>query len=370
MLHALPRLSSSALVATLAYGLATPAWAYAIVFYGHALAACCLLIALALATRIRAARTPRDEIWTGLGIGFAAGWAVVTEYPVVVAAVVIAAFALWEASRGGVARSVRVGVPLTISALTCASVLMVYHYEAFGSPFRVGYAFYDDPRTMKTGLLGIAVPQWQILSELLFGWYRGLAPTAPILFLAPLGFWRFYQGPTTRSLGIALAAAAGLGMLMMSGDVHWEGGWTYGPRYLAFVMGFLALAIAPVWHAGSRVTRALIIILLVAGVASSIVAVSTTVQPQGDQLHPMRDVLWPAFKNGDLSLNTQSILDLRPAESRESPRAAWNVGQKMGLHGLVSLVPLFAIWAAGAAAYAAVGRSRQAIDSHALSGEC
>ena len=59
-------------------------------------------------------------------------------------------------------------------------------------------------------------------------------------------------------------------------------------------------------------------------------------------------------------LNRQSFLDLRPSLAPDAPRAAWNLGQKMGLTGHASLLPLLAIWGVGAGAWALGGRADRA----------
>jgi hypothetical protein len=350
------RNEQTAMVVAVAYALGSPAWAYSVMFIGHALAVCCLLLAWCAASGIRESRTPRRDIGLALGAGLAAGWAVVTEYPVAVASVVLAGYVLAEAWPGGWTKRVRVAAALGVGALACAAVLMVYHQAAFGSPFRVGYEYYDNPATMKTGLLGINRPQWHILTELLWGWYRGLLPAAPVLVLAPVGLWLWWRRRETHAVAVSLTAAILAGLTLMSGDVHWEGGWAYGPRYIAFIMGFMFLGLAPVWTRSGRIGRAAMGILILVGVGTTLVAVSTTVQPMGDIMHPMRDYLWPAFKDGYLALNTQHIVEVRRAPWSSGRFAAWNGGQQLGLTGLASLLPLMAIWAACAVAYVRAGR--------------
>jgi hypothetical protein len=64
----------------------------------------------------------------------------------------------------------------------------------------------------------------------------------------------------------------------------------------------------------------------------------------------MRELLWPAFRDGDLSLNHQTFVHggASPDQMRgnQIPHAAWNLGEIAGLHGWASLVPLGLIWLA------------------------
>ena len=72
----------ASLFAATAYGLATPAWAYATLFMGHAETAGCLMLAFAAAIGLAQRRTRRDAaIAPRLAHGFSSGWAVVTEFP-------------------------------------------------------------------------------------------------------------------------------------------------------------------------------------------------------------------------------------------------------------------------------------------------
>ena len=66
----------------------------------------------------------------------------------------------------------------------------------------------------------------------------------------------------------------------------------------------------------------------------------------------MRELLWPAFRDGDLSLNPQTFVhnsaDVAHLRGGGDPHAAWNLGEIAGLHGLISLLPLVAVWAIAA----------------------
>jgi hypothetical protein len=342
---------AAAALAALAYGLGTPSWAYAIVFYGHTLSACCLMIALAAAVELRTPGSERRDAVLGLVVGLAAGWAVVTEYPSALPALALALLTLCFARAAGWPRALRVGGALGAGALACAAVLMAYNRAAFGSPFQLGYAYYVDPRVMRSGFFDITAPRLDVMAELLWGWYRGLLPVAPVLIAAPLGFWQLLRSRETRGVGLAVGTSVVAAFLLAAGDVFWNGGWAYGPRHMAYILGFFALGVAPVWTRGGHAVRAGLSALLLAGVASSLVAVSTTVEPPSEVLRPMRELMWPAFRDGDLSLNRQSVLDLRPSLSPDAPRAAWNLGQRLGLDGHASLLPLLAIWGVGAGAW-------------------
>ena len=54
---------------------------------------------------------------------------------------------------------------------------------------------------------------------------------------------------------------------------------------------------------------------------------------------PIAHMVWPAFWSGHVALNRESML-----LASEGKYGAFNLGQLMGLHGLVSLIPLLAMW--------------------------
>ena len=68
----------------------------------------------------------------------------------------------------------------------------------------------------------------------------------------------------------------------------------------------------------------------------------------------MAELLWPAFRDQDLSLNHQSFLEAGadPARLRGGTLGhdAWNLGEKLGLQGWASLAPLILVWGAVALA--------------------
>jgi hypothetical protein len=86
----------------------------------------------------------------------------------------------------------------------------------------------------------------------------------------------------------------------------------------------------------------------------TLIAVSTTPQPPSSFQARVRELLWPAFRDGDLSLNHQSFVDggANPdlLRGHKIPHASWNLGEIAGLRGLPSLLPLGAVWIAAGAA--------------------
>ena len=336
-------------VVALLFGLGTPFWAWASIFYGHTLAAACLLGAFLLAVHLGDAdRTGASCARHGLGIGLLIGWSVVSEFPTAIPGAVVVLFALWQARQGGSARLIRVATGVAVAGGACAVLLGAYHYAAFHDPFHVGYAS-EERDVLKNGFFGFTFPKPGVAAELLWGSYRGILRLAPVLLLVPIGWWlwaRQFRTCTTCRIGLAAGATFLVGFAMNASYEHWEGGWSLGPRHLGPVLGFAALALVPVWMKGGRVVRALVVAMALTGFAATLIGVSTTAQPPAPTYDaPMSQLLWPAFRSGHLSLNRQSFFESYPPgdiSNYDAPRAAWNLGEKIGLHGLPSLLPLAA----------------------------
>jgi hypothetical protein len=187
----------------------------------------------------------------------------------------------------------------------------------------------------------------------LLGAYRGLLPIAPLMALTPFGLALVarHDGAQRQLAVVTAAAVAVFYVLLNISYTYWEGGWFYGPRHLVPGLPFLALGLAPLWDRWRGWLRIVLLGGWVWGAGVNLVAVSTTVQPPSDIKAPVAELMWPAFRAGDLALNTQSFLDYLPTGAvHQDPghHAGWNLGQLVGLRGLASLIPLAVLWAVAA----------------------
>jgi hypothetical protein len=361
--------ASAAGVAAVVCGLGTPLWAYATLLYGHALAAGCLAAAVWGVVHLRDSERRMADGTIGLVIGAAAGWAVVTEFPSAIPSTLICAWLLWEIRGWERARAVRVIAAVAAGLTLAAAILLTYNWIAFGAPFHIAYSSEEGEfEAMKTGLFGIHWPQLDVLGEILLWRYRGLLPLAPVLILAPVGWWLWLRGAATRTLAVVSIATVVYYLVLTSGYAYWDGGWSYGSRHLGPALPFLALGLAPLWQRGGAIARAMILALALVGVGQSLVAVATTPQPPGGEAaprDPMREHLWPHFVAGDFPIGYQSVLERdAPGEPmselvrRGTPRASWNIGEKLGLRGHSELIPLLLVWIGAAIAWHRVGRGQ------------
>ncbi len=368
--------SGAALFAATAYGIASPAWAYATLFMGHGQTAGCLMIALVAADAL-GERTGRARLIPGWTIGLSGGWAVVTEFPAAIPAVFIGLLALdrvrradarlkpsrSEESVDGASADQRsakalaerqlrpVIARIAVGVAIAAVPLLVYNTLAFGSPFHLGYSSEEGFSEMQAGFFGITYPRLSTIRELLVGSYRGLLPLSPLMAAVPVGF--ALLGRKGRPGPALVGAGIGVYYLLLNASYfYWEGGWAFGPRQMAAALPFLALGLAPLWDLRRTTGRVLLLAGWIWGVGVTLVAVSTTPQPPGSLKAPVRELLWPAFRDGDLSLNPQTFVhnsvDANRLRGGVEPHAAWNLGELAGLHGLSSLLPLGILWAVAA----------------------
>jgi len=350
----------AALFAALTFAVATPIWTLATIFIGHAFAAALLVLAFAAAVRIGTDEPARD-VRLGAMVGVAAGWATVSEFPAAIPAMLLAALAAAHAVPLGRTRAIRILGALAAGAVLCAAVLMAYQYACFGSPFHLAYSSEIGYEGMQQGVFGVTVPKSVRLRRILFGEYRGLLPLAPALAVAPVGLalmtWMRLGTDASadilarrRRAAIVAAAIAVYFILLNASYTYWEGGWSYGPRHASPAIPFLCVGLAMLWAVSPAAIRAGLAALSLCGAAVTLIAVTTMPLPPANIRRPVQELLWPAFRDGDLALNTQTMasgsVDAN-FRAHHEPRAAFNLGMKMGLGGHASLLPLAVVWVVG-----------------------
>ncbi len=342
----------------MALGLATPVWAYSTLFWGHSLAAACLVFAFACALKLRVHAGFASDVFWGLALGVVAGWATVTEYPSAPASAVVAFLALALVWRDGMQRRLQVLLAIGAGALPCVVVLMLYQRAAFGSIFHPSYAYYPPGAFswMKNGYMGLTYPRIDVALKLLFGCRRGLLFSGPVLLAGPFGLRRLWKQTSSHAPAMAAALIAAYYFLFHASFFSWPAGWSYGPRYMSPGLPFLALGLAPLWDHAGRAWRIVLGALAAAGLGLTLMAVSVSAQPP-DEFHcPLREFYWPSFWAGSFSLNLGNVL-IPSEQGTNSVHGAFNLGEILGLHGLASLVPLLAVWALAAVLWMWIDRT-------------
>ncbi len=323
--------------------LGTPLWAYAGLFWAHAVVGACLVFAFSAALKLRDSLSPRADFLWALAVGLAAGWATVTEYPAAPASAMLALLALSQAwSRGSSARW-RVAAGVGLGAAICLGVLMAYLHAAFGA-FRPSYSYYD-PNSFsfmqQQGYLGLTYPHPDRLLKILFGCSRGLLFASPVLVAAPWGLWLRWNGKTYRAAAFTAAGIAGYYLLFNASFYWWKAGLSFGPRYAGACIPFVCIGLAVVWGRASAGWRRVLLGLGACSILLALMVVSTTSQLAMQDSCPIVHSTVPSFWSGQMAMNRESMLTAAESNGRYG---AFNLGQLVGLRGLASLIPLFLIW--------------------------
>jgi hypothetical protein len=337
--------ASGAAFPALAMSLGTPIWAYATLFWAHAVVGAFLLFGFAAALRLRDGTTPAAEFLWGLGVGLAAGWATVTEYPAAPAAVILACFALFQAWPRGRDARLRTAAGVGAGAFACVIVLMLYLHAAFGSIFRPSYTYYD-PNSftfMHRGYLGLTYPHVDVLLKLFFSCRRGLFFAAPVAAAAPVGLAFLWKNNSTRAAAVVASAVAAYYFLFNASFYEWRAGLSYGPRYAGACIPLLCVGLAAAFTRSTPAWRKVLVALAIWSVFSALMVISTASQLSEEDNCPIFHSAWPAFWSGQVPLNNGSgpiFAEAFPSGSYP----AFNLGRLLGLRGLFSLIPLFVMW--------------------------
>lgn len=210
-----------------AIGLGTMVWRYSTQVFAHVPAAAALMAAMVLAVKLIDGGSRR----LAAALGFALGCAVAIDYPTALPAAAITIVVLVSRGRrapGDVAA-------LAAGAALPVTLLALYQWRAFGSPFSPSYHFdrHVYARSFGTAYSEPVTNVWRLL----FDGRRGLVPWNPLLVLAPFGIVSLWR---TGRRYAALVLAAAVPLLLVQGMYReWFGGGTQDSRFLITVIPIL-----------------------------------------------------------------------------------------------------------------------------------
>jgi hypothetical protein len=224
----------------------------------------------------------------------------------------------------------------------------VYHTVVFGGPLTVGYDSSPDGAREGGMVLGITLPSLRVLGKVLFAGNRGLLHHFPWLALALPGAIALTASRARRAEGLSLlglmAASLWFNSSLTSTPGDWMGGTGVGTRHLVPYLPFYVLALAGLaaplrqWVRSPAVRAAAVAVFVCfVAVSSARMLVATAVRPEAPNVDdPFGDYLTPLWRAGQVGVNP---LPMHNGPTRDEPQA-WNLGQKMGLEGRASLLPL------------------------------
>lgn len=193
--------------------------------------------------------------------GMCAGAAVLVEYPLGIAAALVALYV----GREGLRPVLR----YAIGVAPAAAVLGAYNWLAFESPFRLSYQYLDNVFAYDhaRGLIGITVPSLEELRAVIiggtgFGYSQGLLITSPILIVAVAGLVALWARGFRAEAAVCLAAGAIYLVATAGVEGSSYGGLSPGPRYFVPALGLVLLGLPEAFRRWPRLSVGLAILTL------------------------------------------------------------------------------------------------------------
>ena len=302
---------------------------YASQLWAHTTAAAFVIFSLVMAL----AKDRRSLFFSGVAIGCA----VLCDYLIALLVPAILLLVLLRGWRGGLYFCLG-GIPLAL-------LLGYYHYLCFGSPlaFPTDFTnpeFIDEGHVM--GLFGAL--SLENLWQLTFGRMRGMFYAMPLLFLTPIGLFRWWRREP-RDPWLWLCLYSIVVFLFVNASFNgWHAGATVCARYQIAVMPFWILPLKELIDREWMRKLALVLATLsfshmLMTNAVSPIAPDVKGKPNPD---PFTEWVYPHFFKGEFA-NYKFPIRLQQLETnyRAYMRdTTFNLGQRMGLGGVGSLIPL------------------------------
>ncbi len=342
-------------IVSLLVGMGTPLFGFSTLLFAHVPSAFLLLASFLHL---------RDRSGAGAQItsGLLAGLAGMTNY---LAIPVVVLFAVRAALRSGGVRLSPAGRFLA-GASTPLLLLSFYQKVSFGgfftTPLDTMNPAFVSQRALFLGV--IELPSLEALIGITISPYRGLFFVSPFLVLTLAGLVAMLRDRERRvdSMTVLLTILMFVGFNTTFNG--WDGGFSFGPRYLIPIIPFLGIAAL---HAIHRLLP-LWIVLGVISIANNFAATAVDPQPSASVPHPLRDYLYPLLLKGSFdpempmvsrwsselyhghtSVNRQTMTEIVPflkfrPGSSQSEWASFNLGETVFRPGQPwSLVPI-ALW--------------------------
>ncbi len=231
--------------------------------------------------------------------GFCCGLAIASEYTAAVAAAGVLALAIRHGLKNGMI--------IACAALLPLSLIPAYNWICFGGPFAFGYhnLALEQFQEMNKGLFGIGFPpKPSAIYLILFSPQRGLFFWTPFFLMAPFGLFRLLRtAPNIFWISLSVILAQ---IILISGYFMPGGGDALGPRHLASILPFIAIAAAMQLQVAPRLGHYLgFCSLLFTGLGTLVNAM-----PPISYEDPLFDYFIPQLTKCDITYNLGEYLGL------------------------------------------------------------
>ncbi|WP_205884360.1 hypothetical protein, partial [Pseudomonas koreensis] len=180
-----------------------------------------------------------------------AGCAPLVDYQAAFAGVPVAVYLVWKLLAAP-PRDVRGLIYAAAGAAVPVSLLLFYHWRAFGDPLKTGYDFSQTfAHFHQQGFLGMTELRWEAFVGSTVTADNGLVFLSPMLLLALPGWIVMARRGLPAHVAIT-AAVVGIYLLFISSINFWRGGWQMGPRYITAMLPFAMVPVAGALDAASR----------------------------------------------------------------------------------------------------------------------
>jgi|GEM_PF-598176 len=227
-LFALERITSGAspviIVMLTFYG--TFLFSYAGTYTGHILAAFLALTAYILVKR-------KEYLFSGVMLGLA----VATEYPLGIL------IPLWIIVIFANEKKISKSLLFIAGIMPGLLIVLFYNYHLTGSFFQTAYSYEVNQHKQNAHDIGLYFPKISVLLKLIFSTYRGILYYTPVLLFVLWYALKYGYQNIAKNTGDKMEYVKAwlknywlittvLYLLFYSAYYEWDGGWSFGPRYL------------------------------------------------------------------------------------------------------------------------------------------
>jgi hypothetical protein len=253
-----------AIALSFVFGLFTLAWPYSSTYFAQPLVGLLLLVSFLILRTYASGSCPPYAV-----AGLLLGWASFTRLDAVPLAAMMCIYALSSlvCRRTPLKRTLLLFAFLSFPIVLAIMAYGILSTVRTGNAFQLGYSGE-----------GWTTPMWTGLYGLLFSPGRGIVFYSPLVILAILGLPKLWQRGWRADVGL-IGGLAIVQLGIYSSWHAWEGGWSWGPRFLVPTQPLLMLGLLP-WLEKKKPEAAVLVLSSVAYLVQMIGALTNTVTYQ------------------------------------------------------------------------------------------